>query len=181
MATGFLITRTRRLKWPLGAGAALFLLGTLALASMRRAWPAALYTLCLVPSAMGQGFQFPGTMLALLAHSEQRAQAVVTSTLVLWRAVGGVLGIGLSSLVVQNALWHYLEAYVAPGPDKDALVALVRARVQAIRGLAPEQREQAVHSYEDAMRLAFLFLAAFAAVSVVFIVPVKLKRLEQRK
>jgi hypothetical protein len=117
-ATGFLITWTRRLKPPLVAGAFLILIGTICLSFMRRGLANWLYLLFLLPSSMGQGFQFPGTFMAVLAVSEQKEQAVVTSTLILWRSLGMVLGVASSSLVVQNALYVYLEKLVT-GPEKD--------------------------------------------------------------
>lgn len=69
-------------------------------------------------ASMGQGFQFPGTFMAILAVSEQAEQAVVTSTLMLWRSLGTVIGVAASSLVLQNALVKYLDAFVS-GPDKE--------------------------------------------------------------
>ena len=56
--------------------------------------------------------------MSVLAVSEQSEQAVVTSTLILWRSLGMVLGVATSSLVVQNALFVYLEKNVK-GPEKD--------------------------------------------------------------
>lgn len=55
--------------------------------------------------------------MAILAVSEQSEQAVVTSTLMLWRSIGTVIGVASSSLVLQNALVEYLDAFVS-GPDK---------------------------------------------------------------
>lgn len=66
---------------------------------------------------MGQGFQFPGTFMAVLAVSEKEEMAVVTGTLMLWRSLGSVTGIAISSLVVQNGLVRYLDYFVT-GPDK---------------------------------------------------------------
>ncbi|KAK4238212.1 MFS general substrate transporter [Achaetomium macrosporum] len=180
-ATGFLITATRRLKWPLVLGSSLVLLGTLCLASMQRGWPALAYILCLIPGAAGQGFQFPGTFMAVLAVSEQKQQAVVTSTLLLWRSLGQVLGVACSSLVVQNALWFYLERFVAgPEEEKEVVVARVRKSVEAIRELPGQYREQVVQSYEAALRVTFLCCAALAVVSLVLILPVRLPRLGKR-
>jgi len=67
---------------------------------------------------MGQGFLFPAAFMSVLVVSEQAEQAVVTSTLILWRSLGTVLGVATSSLVVQNALLVYLEKNVV-GPDKE--------------------------------------------------------------
>ncbi|KAI1394192.1 MFS general substrate transporter [Hypoxylon trugodes] len=187
--TGFLISATRRLKWPLVCGTLLYLLGTALLSAMHRGWPVWAYLLCLIPSSAGQGFQFPGTFMAVLAASEHREQAVVTSTLVLWRALGSVLGVAFSSLVLQNALLRYLLEYVIPPSDvsdgeawKQALVERVRESVEAVAALPPgDTRDQVIASYESAVRLTFLCLVAFAAVGALLIAPVKLPRLGGRK
>ncbi|KAK3324309.1 major facilitator superfamily [Cercophora scortea] len=179
-ATGFLITSTRRLKWPLVLGTSLLFIGTLCLAGMQRGWPAIVYMLCLVPATAGQGFQFPGTFMAILAVAEQRKQAVVTSTLILWRSLGMVLGVAVSSLVVQNALWYYLEMFVS-GPDKVAVIELVRQKVEAIKDLDPMYQEQVVQSYEAALRIMFLCCSALALASVLLIVRIKLPRLGESK
>lgn len=178
-ATGFLISYTRRLKWPLVSGTALTMIGTFCLASMQRGWPTFLYILCLLPSAAGSGFQFPGTFMAILSVSEQREQAVVTGTLMLWRSLGQVLGVACSSLVVQNALWYYLEEFVT-GPEKEDVVARVRKSVEVIRELPLEYQGSVVQSYEAALRVTFLFCAVLATVSFFLIVPVRLPRLGKR-
>lgn len=179
-ATGLAITRTRRLKWPLVTGTLLYLVGAVCLCLLRRDLPAAAYSLVLVPSSLGQGFQFPGTFMAILACSTQAEQAVVTSTLILWRSLGMVLGVAASSLVVQNALVHYLRLYVV-GPDSARVVARVRASVEAIAGLEQPYREQVVRSYEAALRLTFACCVVVALASVALILPVKLPRLALRK
>ncbi|KAJ0104284.1 hypothetical protein J7T55_009448 [Diaporthe amygdali] len=149
-ATGFLVTWTKRLKWPLVLGAVLFLIGTVVLSCLQRGWPLFVYLIFLVPLSMGQGFTFPGTFMAVLAASEQADQAVVTSTLILWRSMGTVLGIAGSSLIVQNSLWSYLETYVTDTAARDAgipggkgeVIERVRESVEAIgnlRGLVLEQ------------------------------------------
>jgi MFS family permease len=184
-ATGLLISRTRRLKWPLVLGSTTFLAGLVCLTALRRTWPAAFFLLALVPSSMGQGFQFPGTYMALLALWDRRRQAVVTSTLILWRSLGMVLGVAGSSLVVQNALLYYLERFVEVGGDgeegKRRVIELVRSKVEAVRGLEGEVREQVVRSYEAALRLTFVCCAVLAVVNVLLIVPVRVPRLGTRK
>ncbi|OTB07504.1 hypothetical protein M426DRAFT_71627 [Hypoxylon sp. CI-4A] len=187
--TGFMISYTRRLKWPLVLGTIFFFLGTCLLSSMHRGWPLYAYLLCLVPSSIGQGFQFPGTFMAVLAASDHREQAVVTSTLVLWRALGSVLGVAFSSFVLQNALLRYLAEYVIPPTDvldgeawKAKLIERIRESVEAVAAMPPGAvRDQVVASYESSIRLTFLFLVGLAAVSALLIAPVKLPRLGGRK
>jgi hypothetical protein len=146
---------------------------------MHRGWPTVFYILCLLPGSAGSGFQFPGTFMALLTVSEQREQAVVTSTLILWRSLGHVLGVACSSLVVQNALWYYLDELVK-GPEKEAVVALVRKSVEAIRDLPVEYREPVVQSYEAALRITFMCCTALAVVGLLLVLPLRLPRLGKK-
>jgi MFS family permease len=177
--TGLAMTRTKRMKWPLVGGASFYLVGAAVMAAMRPGWPDFVYTVCLLPSGIAQGLQFPGTMLGVLNESKQEEQAVVSAVLFLWRNIGVVLGIALSSLVVQNGLVHYLNEYVT-GPDKDEVIELVRSKVEAIRDLNPEYRGQVVRSYEMALRITFACLAGFAAVSLALVIPLKMQRLRKK-
>lgn len=190
-ATGFLINWTKRLKWPMMTGACGFVVGTVILSTMQRGWPLVAYLLCLVPHSLGQGFQFPGTFMAILAASEQAEQAVVTSTLILWRSVGMVLGIAASSLVVQNCLWQFLDRYVTDeaaraagfGGGREAVVEKVRESVESVARLPAGSlvREQVIKSYEDAVRATFVCCVGVAVVSVLLLAPVRLPRLGSRK
>ncbi|KAH0496830.1 hypothetical protein TgHK011_004174 [Trichoderma gracile] len=177
-STGFAITYTRRLKWPVVAGTTFYLVGCIFLALLHRGLSPAVYLLVLVPQSIGQGFQFPGTFMAVLASSTQAEQAVVTSTLILWRCVGLVLGVAMSSLVVQNALVHYLGVFVQ-GPEKEDVVRRVRKSVEAVAELEEPYREMVVRSYEAALRLTFVLCAVLAAVAVVVVLPMRLPRLGQ--
>ncbi|KAF4973725.1 hypothetical protein FZEAL_9252 [Fusarium zealandicum] len=177
---GFAVTWTGRLKWPVQSGTICLLAGTIGLSALRRDLPATIYLLILLPSSIGQGFQFPGTFMAVLAASPQTEQAVVTSTLMLWRSLGMVLGVASSSLIVQNALLHYLNVFVQ-GDRRDEVIRLVRASVEEVLKLEPKYREQVVQSYEAALRLTFICCTVLAAVSVLLIVPIKLPRLGVRR
>ncbi|TQV98827.1 hypothetical protein V2A60_007476 [Cordyceps javanica] len=180
VSTGFLITRTRRLKWPLLLGTGLATAGNVGLLFLRRGLPTWLYVLALVPGSLGTGFQFPGTFMAVLAASPQAEQAVVTSTLLLWRSLGGVLGVAASSLVVQAALRRYLRRLVR-GPRRDHVIAAVRRSVEVVARLDEPYREQVIRSYEATLWLTFVFTSAMALVAFFLIVPIRLKRLPARK
>lgn len=176
----FAIGWTRRLKWPVMWGTLFYLAGAVCLVVLKRDLHPAVYFLVLVPFSLGQGFQFPGTFMAVLAAGTQAEQAVTTSTLILWRSLGMVLGVASSSLVVQNALVHYLEAYVH-GEYKEDVITRVRASVEAVAHLDMPYREQVVQSYEAALRLTFMCCVVLAAISVIIIWPMKLPRLAIQK
>jgi MFS family permease len=118
VSAGFIMTATGRMKWLIITGSLCMLIGAICLSTMWSNIPTWLATLFLVPSSIGQGLSFPATSLAVLATSSQEDQAVMTSTLILGRSLGIVMGVSLSSLILQNALTAYLGELVT-GHKKD--------------------------------------------------------------
>ncbi|KAI1324188.1 MFS general substrate transporter [Xylariaceae sp. FL0255] len=181
---GFLVTWFGRVKWPLVLGAFAYLTGTILLSLMSPGWPTWAYLLCLVPAAAGQGFSFPGTVLAILNASPQEEQAVVTSTVSLWRALGNVLGVACSSLVFQNALLRYLWDFVTSDKGetwKREFIEHVRSSVEAIAQLPDgPHKDQVIKSYEAACRVTFLVCVGIACISVILLVPIRLERIKKR-
>jgi MFS family permease len=112
VSAGFIMTATGRMKWLIVTGSLCMLIGATCLSIMWDNIPTWLATLFLVPSSIGQGLSFPATSLAVLATSSQEDQAVMTSTLILGRSLGIVMGVSFSSLILQNALTAYLEQLV---------------------------------------------------------------------
>jgi hypothetical protein len=107
-STGFIITHTARMKPTLLLGSFFLILGSVLLTIMRPRLQSWAYTVFLIASSVGQGFSYPSTSLSMLA----------TSVLVLFRSLGTVMGVAVSSLVVQNSLVHYLDVFVK-GSDKE--------------------------------------------------------------
>ncbi|KZZ90452.1 multidrug resistance protein fnx1 [Moelleriella libera RCEF 2490] len=177
--TGFAISWTRRLKWPLVCGAAWYLVGTVCLSSLQRDFAPVVFFLTLLPSSIGGGFQFPGSFMAILASSAQAEQAVVSSTLILWRSLGSVLGVAVSSLILQNALVYWLAFYVS-GDRKDSVVEKVRSSVEAVVLLEQPYRDQVIEAYEASLRITFASLVLVAAASLALVSPIKMAKLSAK-
>ncbi len=139
--TGNLINRTQRLKPTLITGSIFLVLGSIFLTLMTRGLPSWAYSWLIGAATLGQGFAFPTINIAILAVTHPDDMAVATSTLILFRSLGTVMGVAVSSLVCQNALVFYLERYVV-GSDKETIIQEVRRSVEAIVRLAPASREQ---------------------------------------
>ncbi|OAA39053.1 multidrug resistance protein fnx1 [Cordyceps fumosorosea ARSEF 2679] len=174
--TGLFITRMRRLQSPLVCAAALYLASIVSICCMRPGLSPNVFCLALVPYSVANGLQYTTTAVAVLATSEHDEQAVVMSALAIWRSLGTVLGVALSSVVVQNGLLYYLNVNVH-GPLKDDVTALARASVRAIANLDQPYRDQVVQSYDAALRLAFGSCIAAAAIAAFLIVRMKLPTL----
>jgi MFS family permease len=134
ISTGYIITRTRRLKPTLVLGSIIYLIGSVAISCITKD-ASEIVTLILITGVpLGQGFVFPNTMMSALAVSDQADQAVVTTTIGLWRNLGVVLGVAISSLVFQNCLVANLRKNVT-GPGRDDVISAVRLSVKAIQSL----------------------------------------------
>jgi MFS family permease len=92
VSAGFVMTATGRMTWLIVVGSLFMLLGALCLSVMWDGIPTWVATVFLVPASIGQGLSFPSTSVAVLATSTQADQAVMTSTLILWRSLGIVMG-----------------------------------------------------------------------------------------
>ncbi|KAF8850921.1 MFS general substrate transporter [Acephala macrosclerotiorum] len=178
--TGFLITWTKRLKWLLVAGSLFLVLGGIALSVMYRGLPTWLYIMCIIPSSIGQGFMMPATFMAVLVVSEQAEQAVVTSTLMLWKSLGFILGVAMSSLVLQNFLISNLDKNVT-GPNKEVIIRRVRESVQAIIDIDPVARQQVINAYSASLRATFILAAVLAIITVLITIPLKVPGLGHKK
>lgn len=117
---------------------------------------------------------YPTTFLSILTVSSQSEQAVVTSTLILWRSLGTVFGVSLSSLVLQNMLRIFLNQNVI-GPERNTVIDAVRKSVTAIYDLKPLYQEQVRDSYAAALRSTFvgtlILSVAFTTVSIFVRIP----------
>jgi MFS family permease len=136
VSTGFLINWTRRLQPFVLLGVCSMLVGGCAAASMRIDTYSPVAMICISFSSLGQGFAFPSMMVSVLATSKKEDQAVATTTLGLWRSLGSVMGVAVSSWIFQNTLLYHLNNNVT-GIEKDHIIALVRKSVHSVLLLDP--------------------------------------------
>lgn len=141
--TGYIITWTRRLKPTLVFGAVLYFLGSVMVMCLNRHTSFNLTVLLISGVPVGQGFVFPNSVMSALAVSQQSDQAVVTTTINLWRNLGVVLGVALSGLVFQNGLNYQLGKQVQD-PSAREVIELVRKSVESIKDLEMPYKEQGI-------------------------------------
>lgn len=112
-------------------GAVVYVVGSIAIYFIDRKFSEAVKVVLITPTPLSQGFIYPGSMMAAFATSSQEDQGVITTTLSLWRNLGIVVGVSISSLVFQNMLNVYLEKEVT-GPDAAYYIALARDSVRSV-------------------------------------------------
>lgn len=141
VATGFIITWTRRIRPTLVLGSVCFLVGSVCMACIWPDIPDWLSIAFVTPASLGQGFAYPSSTMGILVVSSQEEQAVASTTLGLWRSLGTVMGVALSSLILQNALILYLD-WLVTGEHKADIIYKVRRSVHAINELNPLHQMQ---------------------------------------
>ncbi|KAG9203027.1 hypothetical protein G6514_003809 [Epicoccum nigrum] len=196
VSCGFIMTATGRMKWLIVVGTLSMLIGSVCLSAMWDGIPTWLATVFLIPSSVGQGLGFPATSLAVLATSTQQDQAVMTSTLLLWRSLGVVMGVSFSSLILQNALTAYLNALVT-GQHKDEvwarydrkrgfkltkqqIILTVRKSVRSIIDLDPKHQAQVIQAYDRSLKVTFISAIVVFVAANILILAIKLPTLRKK-
>ncbi|KIY01089.1 uncharacterized protein Z520_02641 [Fonsecaea multimorphosa CBS 102226] len=180
---GVYITVTRRMKPPMVLGSALGLGGAVAITCLSADTPTSLVPYLIPFVSIGQGFFFPAATIAVLALNSQEDQAVATTTLGLIRNLGSIMGVALSSWVLQNALPIYLNRYIT-APDaatKEHIIRTVRESIHSIRDLDPVHRKQVIDAYASSLRATFVLAIIFSILSVMLIWPAQLPRLQKQE
>jgi hypothetical protein len=196
LLAGIFLTYTGRIKEPQVVGAFCMLFGGLATSMLGESTPSWLGTLAIAPPYAGQGFLFPATILGLVATSTQDEQAVVMTTLILFRNLGIVLGVAMSSLILQNALITYLDRFIG-GPNKQEIIGKLRMSVRAVQELKGEQKLQgmflqhteldnsdfvtAIAAYSAALKLTFMAGMVSFLIVVFLVLPIDLPHLGRTK
>lgn len=140
---GFAISRTRKLKRFMAAGVLSALGGMVACGCLNEHVPVVAVVFMIPWVSIGQGFFFPASTVSTLALGSSDEQAVVVTTLNLCRSLGSILGVAVSSWILQNALLLFLKQEVSGEAHlKDDIIREVRRSIKAIAGLDPVHREE---------------------------------------
>ena len=183
IAVGYYITRTRNMKAPMTIGTVVLFFGTILLTTSLSAEVPTWAIPLLIPfCSIGQGFFFPPVTIALLAINPQDEQAVVGTTLGLVRSLGAILGVAVSSWVLQNSLLLFLQEYVTSSdPAKKAwIIKTARESVSSIRDLDPKHKAQVIAAYAASLRATFLLSIIFSLICVILIWPLKVPKLQSQ-
>lgn len=180
ISTGYFITWSRRMKPTLALGAILVLMGTIATVCLNESLPLWVVLVLIPWTAIGSGFYFPTASIATLAINAEGEQAAVVTTAGLFRSLGAIHGVAISSWILQNALPIYLKKNVTgkTQEEKQKVIKLVRKSVKAIRRLSSEHKAEAIKAYVQSLRWTFAALVIFAVVAMFIILPVKIPKLQ---
>ncbi|KAI2709664.1 hypothetical protein CBS147330_6946 [Penicillium roqueforti] len=133
----------------------------------------------MVISAFGNGIGVTTTLIGLISNATYEDQAVVTACSYVFRSLGSVIGLSLSSTVVQQVLRNRLQSGLRDSKNIDQIVEGVRESLDFIKTLDPATARIVRDSYGWSTNKGFAFLVFvvfFALLSSCFIRESKLNR-----
>ncbi|WEW59678.1 hypothetical protein PRK78_005157 [Emydomyces testavorans] len=116
----------------------------------------------MVMCGFGNGIGVTTTLIDLIANASPEDQAVATACSYLFRSLGSVLGVSLSSGIVQQTLRSSLLSALRHRKDIDKIVDGVRQSLDYLKALEPDTRRIVRECYGHATNSGFAFMIAVA-------------------
>jgi len=129
-------------------------IATVLIATMHENSSPARLWLSIIPFGFGNAVVLQTMLIALLAHIPQSAMAVGTGFGQLFRSVGQVGGVAISSAVFQSTLDKELQKRIQ-GPGSDEIIKKIRESAKLVVSLPPDLQRPARDSYDIALRTVF--------------------------
>ncbi|KAM0755662.1 MFS general substrate transporter [Meredithblackwellia eburnea MCA 4105] len=172
LLAGIYMARTGNYRKMLITSGALGVIGPLMMSFWQRGKTGeAFYWITMVPAGVGYGAIITITLVALISAVAPADMAASTGVSYLFRATGSVLGISLSTSILQNTLKRELPKVIS-GKHAAKIIERIRTDVSYIRTLEPEIREGARDAYQYAMRWVFIAITIAAICAFASILPI---------
>ncbi|KAF9792644.1 major facilitator superfamily domain-containing protein [Thelephora terrestris] len=139
--------------------------------------PARLW-LSIIPFGFGNGVVLQTMHIALLAHIPQSAMAVGTGFGQLFRSVGQVGGVAVSSAVFQSVLDSELRNRIR-GPDANEIIKRIRESTGVVVSLPPDLQRAARDSYDGALRAVFIMAMCSTLMAYIVRLPIPDRSLDE--
>lgn len=163
LGSGLIMARTGRYKLMLLVGGFCGIVGPFLMCLWHQGTSEALYWLTMPFGGAAFGSILTITLVALIASVDPKDMAAATGVTYLFRATGSVLGISLSSAILQNSLQGNLEN--AKVPQK--LISAVRQDVGVIKTLDKHTRKIVIGAYQQSMHSVFIAITVAAAAAFI--------------
>ncbi|KAL2822750.1 major facilitator superfamily domain-containing protein [Aspergillus cavernicola] len=171
---GFVMKWTGKFYWLTAAGYTLLTIGLTVIFLFSGAVADSLVPIILgtIACSFGNGIGVTTTLISLISNATPEDQAVVTACSYLFRSLGSVIGLSLSSTVVQQLLRDRLRFALRDSHDIDRIVDGVRQSLDFIKTLDPAVANTVRGCYGWATNKGFGFMIGvvfLAFVSSLFI------------
>ncbi|KDR82136.1 hypothetical protein GALMADRAFT_240663 [Galerina marginata CBS 339.88] len=133
--------------------------------------------LSIIPLGFGNAVVLQTMLIALLAHLPEDCMAVGTGFGQLFRGVGQVGGVAVSSAIFQSNLEAELRKRIHT-PDAEDLIKRIRQSARLVASLPPDIQRPARDSYDISLKKVFFFAACSTLLAYLVRLPIPDKELE---
>ncbi|KAM7204661.1 major facilitator superfamily domain containing protein [Naviculisporaceae sp. PSN 640] len=166
LIAGVIMSRYGKLISLVRVGALLMVFGNALVTALQFEDSSWKYMVFIFPANLGQGIVYPGLLFTGLATFQHSDHAVSASVTYLVRSIGSVIGVAMTSSIVQTTLSVRLPDALGDIPDKGSVIDEIRHSVTAIRDLPPDIQLKARLVYYEALRYSFAASTAVALAAV---------------
>ncbi|PBK70086.1 MFS general substrate transporter [Armillaria solidipes] len=135
--------------------------------------------LSIIPLGFGNAVVLQTMLIALLAHLPESHMAVGTGFGQVFRGIGQVGGVAISSAIFQTKLDGELRKRI-DGPDAERWVKSIRQSARLIHELPPDLQRKARDSYSASLKAVFMFSACCTLLAYLVRLPIPEKDLDSR-
>lgn len=171
LITGICMSKYGCLRLLLYVGIFLMFLGNFLFLFIEQSTPSWLISLYLVPANLGQGITFPTTLFTFIFAFSKSHQATATSTLYLFRSIGSVWGVAISTGVIQISFAKYLRLNLKDILDEDVineLIIKINANSSYIKTLHGEVEKAVIKSFDAGTKKAHLLSTLLSLLALIF-------------
>ena len=169
LGCGFIMKATGRYYILNGVVIIIFLIGAALVTTFQLDEPAWKTFVYIAPIGLGYGSMLTITLVAMIAATDHKFQAVITAASYAFRSTGSTIGITIASAVYQNILTKELRAEYGDMPGSEKVIKHIRNSLNTVNHLPIGWSKDVVMDiYMDAFRGAFiagLGLAVLAAIA----------------
>ncbi|KAG1731234.1 major facilitator superfamily domain-containing protein [Suillus paluster] len=133
--------------------------------------------LSIIPLGFGDAVVVQTNLSALLAHIPESSMAVGTGFSNLFRGLGQVAGVAISSAIFQFKLDHELRSRIH-GDGAAEIVNQIRHSITLVNKLPPDLQRAARDSYAISLRAVFTFATCCTLVAYIIRLPIPEKHLD---
>lgn len=173
LITGICMSKFNCLQTLLYAGIFLMTLGNFLFLFIERDSPNWLVGLFLIPANLGQGVTFPATLFTFIFAFPKGRQATATSTLYLFRSIGSVWGVAMSTGVIQFYFSKYLRSDLKGLLDEEKineLVSKITSNSSYIGKLHGDLKDIVISSFDSSTKKAHLLSTILSLIALIFCV-----------
>lgn len=173
LITGICMSRYNCLQILLYAGVFLMALGNFLFLFIEKDSPNWLVGLFLIPANLGQGITFPATLFTFIFAFPKSRQATATSTLYLFRSIGSVWGVAMSTGVIQLYFGKSLRSNLKGLLDEDKineLVTKITSNSSYIGKLHGELKDIVIDCFDTSTKKAHLLSTILSLLALAFCV-----------